>query len=354
MSQITKQEWGKTSQGELVHLYTLKNKNGASTSILTYGGMVVSLLVPDRSGKLVDVVIGFDDLEGYQKDVAYIGALVGRYANRIAKGKFTLNGKEYTLACNHHGTNHIHGGVHGFNSKVWKAEEKTTDQGPSLILTCFSKDGEENYPGNLNVKVVYTFTDQNALRIDYEATTDEDTIINLTNHAYFNFSGADNILDHVLTINASHYTPVNSDSIPLGTIASVNGTPLDFNTPTSLGARIEEDFEPLKIGHGYDINYVIRKDKPDELTQAAVVTHEGSGIKMLVQTTNPGIQLYTGNFLDVKKGKNGKSYGKYSSFCLETQHFPDSINHKEFPSTVLHPGEKYSHTTIYTFETFQK
>lgn len=345
-----RESFGKTRDGQDVEIYTLKNRRGAEARITTYGGAVVSLKMPDRHGKFDDVVLGFDDIEGYQKTTTYIGSLVGRYANRIAKGQFTLNGKQYTLATNN-GENHLHGGVRGFDKVVWKARPLATRGGSALELTYLSHDGEEGYPGNLNVRVVYTLTDANELKIDYSATTDKDTVINLTNHNYYNLAGqgSGDILGHVLTINASRFTPTDAGAIPTGELRPVKGTPFDFTRPTAIGARIEQDEEQLKLGKGYDHNFVIN-GRPGTLRLAARVSEPTTGRVMEAWTTEPGMQLYTGNYLDgTDTGKGGKSYKYRYGFCLETQHYPDSPNRPEFPSTVLRKGARFRSTTVYKF-----
>jgi len=345
-----RESFGKTGDGQAVDIYTLKNRRGAEARITTYGGAVVSLTMPDRAGKFDDVLLGFDDLEGYQKTTTYIGSLVGRYANRIAKGRFTLNGKEYTLATNN-GENHLHGGVRGFDKVVWKARPLPARGGQALELTYLSKDGEEGYPGNLTVRVVYTLTDANELKIDYYATTDKDTVVNLTNHNYYNLAGQGNgdILGHLLTINASRFTPTDAGAIPTGELRAVRGTPFDFTRPTSIGARIEQDEEQLKLGKGYDHNFVVN-GRAGVLRLAARVTEPTTGRVMETWTTEPGVQLYTGNYLDGSDvGKGGKPYRHRSGFCLETQHYPDSPNRPEFPSTVLRKGARFRSTTVYKF-----
>jgi aldose 1-epimerase len=348
MQRIQKQPFGKTADGQAVDLYTLTNANGLEAKIITYGGIVVSLKVPDRNGKLGDVVLGYDRLEGYLKDNAYLGCIVGRYANRIAKGRFTLNGRQYQLAQNN-GENHLHGGVGGFDKVVWKAKPVQSKDGPSLSLNYLSKDGEEGYPGNLSVTVVYTLTNKNELKIAYSATTDKDTIVNLTHHSYFNLAGSGSVLNHHLMINADRFTPVDQTLIPTGEIRSVKGTPMDFTAPAVIGARIEQQDEQLKFGRGYDHNWVLNKNG-DGLTLAARVYEPESGRVMEVYTTEPGLQFYSGNFLDSSiTGKSKQVYQKRFGFCLETQHFPDSPNKPEFPSTVLKPGQKYATTTVYRF-----
>jgi len=338
--------FGKLPSGETVELYTLKNAKGMEAAISTYGGVVVALKVPDRNGALGDVVLGFDTLDGYLKPEPYFGALIGRYGNRIGHAKFTLNGVEYRLAKND-GENSLHGGVRGFDKALWKAKPGVQ----SLELTYLSKDGEEGYPGNLSATVVYTLTDDNELKIDYTATTDKDTVLNLTNHTYFNLAGQGegDILAHQVTINAGRFTPVDSGLIPTGELRSVAGTPLDFRQPHAIGERIGSNDEQIVLGKGYDHNFVL--DRSGEgLALAAKVVEAKSGRVMEVLTTQPALQFYTGNFLDgTIHGKGGKVYGRRSAFCMETQHYPDSPNHPDFPSTVLRPGERYHQTTVYRF-----
>jgi aldose 1-epimerase len=346
---VKKQLFGKTKEGIAVDIYTLTNSKGVEAKIINYGAVVVSLKVPDRGGNFVDVVLGYDTLDGYLNDTAYLGVILGRFGNRIAKGKFSLNGTEYTLVKNN-GENHLHGGTKGFDKVVWRAKPVTNKNVASLELNYLSRDGEEGYPGNLSVKVIYTLTDDNELKIDYLATTDKDTIINLSNHSYFNLAGAGSgdILSHQLQINASQFTPTDSGSIPTGELRNVKGTPFDFSAPTAIGARIEDADEQLKFGNGYDHNFVFNKNA-NELKLAAKVSEPKSGRGLEVYTTEPGMQFYAGNFLTNIKGKNGKIYGKRHGFCLETQHFPDSPNRAEFPSVTLKPNQKYSQTTIYKF-----
>jgi len=350
-----KTSFGKAPGGEDVDLYTLTNKNGAEVAISTYGGVVVSLKVPDRHRKLGDVVLGFDSVDGYVGDKSYFGAIIGRYGNRIWHAQFTLDGKTYTLAKNN-GENTLHGGIKGFNKAVWTAREISAKDGQALELTYLSKDGEEGFPGNLHVRVVYTLTDANELKIEYFATTDKNTVVNLTNHSYFNLLGvglgSGDILGHVLMIEADKFTPVDSGLIPTGELRGVTGTPFDFRNPTAIGKRVDSDDEQIKLGKGYDHNFVLRRKMSDRISLAARVTEEASGRVLEVWTTEPGVQLYTGNFLDGSaQGKGGVPYAKRMAFCLETQHFPDSPNHPKFPSTELKPGERYHTTTIYKFST---
>lgn len=348
---LTSEPWGKTSAGEAVELYTLTNAKGAEARITTYGGILVSLKVPDRAGKLGDIVLGFDNLDGYlqQPPPPYFGALIGRYGNRIANGKFSLNGTEYTLAKND-GENHLHGGARGFDKRVWKAKEAS---GQSLELSYLSKDGEEGYPGNLSTTVIYTLTDNNEIKIDYAATTDKDTVVNLTNHSYFNLAGQGegDILSHQVTIYADKFTPVDKGLIPTGELRNVEGTPFDFRSSKAIGERIEANDEQLKLGRGYDHNWVLNRTGSG-MEPAAKVIEAKSGRVMEVITTEPGLQFYTGNFLDgTLHGKAGKVYSRRFAFCMETQHFPDSPNKPAFPSVVLKPGGHYQTTTIYRFST---
>ena len=345
---IEKQSFGMTSNGERVELYTLTNVNGLEARIMTYGGIVVSLKIPDRNGNLGDVVLGYDALDAYLKNNPYFGAIIGRYGNRIGKATFSLNRKSYALSKNN-GENMLHGGNKGFDKVVWKAREANTRNGVGLSLTYLSKDGEEGFPGNLAVTVVYTLTNTNALRIDYSATTDKTTVINLTHHSYFNLAGEGDILKHELMINAGRFTPVDSGLIPTGELRLVKGTPMDFTEPTAIGARIDQQDEQLRFGKGYDHNWVLNKS-PGALALAARVYEPGSGRVMEIRSTEPGIQFYSGNFLDGSiTGKGGRVYKLRNGFCLEPQHFPDSPNKPAFPSTVLRPGERYKTTTIFKF-----
>lgn len=346
------QNWGTTADGTPVHLWTVTNANGMIAKITDYGGIVTELHVPDRNGRLGDVVLGFKDIDGYLAGHPYFGAITGRYANRIAKGKFGLDGKSYQLAINN-GPNHLHGGVMGFDKRVWKGESVTSGAGPGVKFTRLSHDGEEGYPGNLTTTVTYTLTDRNELKIDYTATTDAATPVNLTNHSYFNLAGEGNgtILDHELTLFAEKYTPTDETLIPTGELAPVQGTPYDFTQPTKIGARIGQ--LPSYLGGGYDNNYVLTP-KPTRalLPMAARVYDPKSGRVMEVETDEPGIQFYTGNFLDGKQtGKSGVPYKQHYAFCLETQHYPDSPNQPSFPSTIVKPGETYRQTTVYRFST---
>ncbi len=346
---VTRENVG-TVDGRGVDLYTLTNVHGLEAKIMSYGGIVVSLRVPDRRGAFDDVVLGFDTLAAYLKSTPYFGALIGRYGNRIGKGRFTLNGVEYKLAINN-GENSLHGGVKGFDKVVWNARSRKTMNGPALELTYLSRDGEEGYPGNLSVKVIYTLTNHDELKIDYFATADKDTVVNLTHHSYFNLAGQGNgdILNHRLTIAANHFTPIDAGLIPTGEFRDVKGTPFDFMHATTIGARINQDDEQLKLGNGYDHNFVLN-GKTGQLQQVATVLEDTTGRMMEVWTTEPGMQFYTGNFLDgTLTGKGGKVYRRRFGFCLETQHYPDSPNKPNFPSTVLRKGQRYRSTTSYRF-----
>jgi aldose 1-epimerase len=349
-AQVTRESFGKTSDGQQVDLYTLRNTRGAEAKITNYGAIVTSLKVADRNGKFDDVVLGFNDFDSYLKNDPYFGAIVGRYGNRIAKGRFTLSGVEYKLATNN-GENHLHGGIKGFDKVVWIGRELKSAAGPAVVMTYLSKDGEEGYPGNLNVRVVYTLTNNNELKIDYTATTDKDTVTNITHHSYFNLAGEGNgdILNHLVTINANRFVPTDAGSIPTGELKSVAGTPFDFLKPMAIGARINQDDEQLKFGNGYDHTWVIN-GRPGVMRLAATASEATSGRVMQVWTTEPGVQFYTGNFLDGSKtGKAGKNYERRNGFCFETQHYPDSPNHPAFPTTTLKKGQTYKSTTIYRF-----
>lgn len=346
--EITSKPFGKTKDGTPVEIFTLRNAGGAEARITNYGGIVVSLKVPDRSGKLGDVVLGYDNLKDYIKANPYFGALIGRYGNRIAKGRFELDGKRYQLATND-GPNALHGGLKGFDKVVWTAKPLSTKNGPALELSYVSRDGEEGYPGNLAVKAVYTLTNSNELRIDFTATTDKPTIINLTHHSYFNLAGVGDILSHEVVIKADKFTPIDKTFIPTGELRPVAGTPFDFRKQTAIGSRIKNDDQQLKFGLGYDHNWVVR-DKPGRLALMAKVYDPASGRTMEVLSTEPGLQFYSGNFLDgTNVGKGGKIYRYRTGFCMEPQHFPDSPNKPKFPSVVLRPGQTYKNTIIYKF-----
>jgi aldose 1-epimerase len=347
---MKKESFGKTPQGAAVEAYTFRNAHGLEVRAITHGGIIISLRVPDKRGHLDDVALGFDSLQGYIENPPYFGAIIGRYGNRIAGAKFTLDGVSYTLAANN-GPNTLHGGLRGFNKVIWKAEPFQKAGSSGLIFTYTSKDGEEGYPGNLNVKVTYTLTDQDELTFDYEATTDKATPVNLTQHTYFNLAGEGHgdVLGHMMMLNADRFTPVDKTLIPLGELRSVKNTPLDFTQPTTIGARINDKDEQLGLGNGYDHTFVIRRNGAGpEL--AARVREPQSGRVMEVYTTEPGVQFYSGNFLDgTLTGKNGHVYKQRYGFCLETQHYPDSPNQPNFPSTILRPGQTYHSRTTYKF-----
>jgi aldose 1-epimerase len=341
---LKKELYGKVD-GKEVFQFNLTNENGMTVKLINYGGIVSHLLVPDKNGKTEDVVLGLDSLQNYLNDTPYFGAIVGRYGNRIAKGNFKLEGQGYTLPINN-GENHLHGGVKGFDKVVWDAEDFIFPETAGVILSYTSEDGEEGYPGNLNVKVTYTLSNKNELRINYEATTDKATIVNLTHHGYFNLKGQGNgdILDHQLQLMADRYVPVNQTMIPTGELKEVKGSSMDFTTPRSVGSRIKE------VEGGYDHTWVLNDFDGKKVRLVAKVIERKSGRVMEVYTDQPGIQFYTGNFLDGSlNGKGGNVYTKHSGFCLETQHYPDSPNQPEFPSVVLRPGEKYETETVYKF-----
>ncbi|HOK95167.1 MAG TPA: aldose epimerase family protein [Anaerohalosphaeraceae bacterium] len=349
---ITKADFGTTSDGKKVDIYTLTNTNGMEVKITNYGGTVVSLRVPDRSGKLDDIVLGFDNIKDYEQKSPYFGCIIGRYGNRIGKGQFTLDGVKYQLATND-GENHLHGGLKGFDKVVWEAQPIKNAKSVGLKLHYLSKDMEEGYPGNLDVTVTYTLTNKNELKIDYVATTDKATVCNLTNHSYFNLAGQGkgDILGHELMLNADNYTPVDKGLITTGQIVSVKGTPMDFTKPTRIGAGINADDQQIKYGGGYDHNWVLNK-KGSKMTLAARVYEPSTGRLMEIYTNEPGIQFYSGNFLDgTLTGKEGRVYKHRYAFCLETQHYPDSPNKAQFPSVVLRPGEVYKTSTVHKFST---
>ncbi len=346
---ITRGPFGLTPTGMAVDRYTLHNKHGMEASIATYGGIVTYLSAPDRHGHYADVVLGYDTLEGYLKNSPYFGALIGRYGNRIARGQFTLNGVKYALATND-GPNSLHGGLKGFDKVVWKATEaRVTLHGPTLTLTYLSRDGEEGYPGTLTVTAVYTLTNDNALKVDFTAITDKDTVVNLTHHSYFNLRGRGDVLDTVVQINAKEYTPVDSTLIPTGELRSVATTPFDFREPVTIGARIDVSEEQLKFAGGYDHNWVI--DKPEGVLGVMATAYEPETGRVLeVSSTEPGLQFYTGNFLDGSiTGKKDWVYARRDAFVMEPQHYPDSPNHPNFPSTALKPGQTYKNTIVYRF-----
>ncbi|MBT32751.1 MAG: galactose-1-epimerase [Thalassobius sp.] len=347
---IQKERFGLTKDNKQVDLYKLKARNGVEVSLINYGASIQRLLIPDKTGKFNDVVLGFDNLSDYETHKYFSGATVGRYANRIGYGKFSIGDTEYKLAINN-GKNHLHGGVVGFGKKSWDGDVIKEEHSATVVFSYFSEDGEENYPGNLDVKVSYTLTDDGDLQIDYYAKTDKDTYVNLTNHAYFNLKGAGNgdILEHELQLNAKAITPVNEDIVPTGEFLEVAGTPFDFTDPKLIGKDIEADHEQLRIGNGYDHNFVV--DKPiSESGFIARVVEPQTGRIMKIYGTHPGVQLYTANFLDPEPvGKKGITYIKRGAFCLETQHYPDSPNNSQFPSTLIKAGEEYKQQTLFKF-----
>jgi aldose 1-epimerase len=344
---IEKTSFGKTKDGTEIQLFTCKNSGGLVLKVMTYGATVVSMETPDKLGNVRNIQLGFPKLDGYLARHPYFGSTVGRYGNRIAGGKFTLDGKEFKLATNN-GPNHLHGGIKGFDAVVWKAEEVKTADAVGVKFSYTSKDGEEGYPGTLQVTATYTLTSANEMRIDYTATTDKPTVLNLTNHCYWNLGGAGSgkILEHQLTINADKYLPIDATSIPTGELADVKGTAMDFTTPHAIGERIEELKKPPHQTKGYDHCYVLRGQE-GKLALAAKAVDPASGRTMEIHTTEPGVQLYCGNFLD--GGEGGGGYGQHDAFCLETQHFPDSPNQPKFPSTVLKPGQTFKSTTVHKF-----
>ena len=348
--QVSRAPFGQLPDGRGVELFTLTNRHGIELRAMTYGAIITSIRTPDRDGTLADIVLGFDSLGGYLAGSPYFGAVVGRYANRIAAGRFTLDGITYRLARNN-GPNTLHGGVQGFDKVLWTAQPLQSDSTVGVVFQYVSRDREEGYPGTMYVQVTYTLTDGNELEIEYDATTDKATPINLSQHTYWNLHGDGHgtILDHVLTLNASAYTPVDSTLIPTGQIAPVDGTPFDFRQPTAIGARIEQTNEQLRFGRGYDHNWVL------DGSSAARLEDPTTGRRLDIRTSEPGIQFYSGNFLDgTLKGKNGQVYAHRTGLCLETQHFPDSPNHANFPSTILRPGERYQSRTTIGFSTVAK
>jgi aldose 1-epimerase len=347
---VQKRAYGSTADGKVVDEYTLTNANGVEAKIITYGSIIASLRVPARNGSLGDVVLGYSNLSDYETRNFYFGAAIGRYGNRIANAQFSLDGQTYKLAANN-GPNALHGGLKGFDKQVWSARVVEGDEA-AVELTYLSKDGEEGFPGNLSVTMTYTLTQDNGIRIDYEATTDKTTIVNLTNHSYFNLAGngAGAIYDHVLQLNADRFTPVDGTLIPTGELAPVAGTPLDFRAPQRIGNGIRSGHEQMALGRGYDHNWVLNRQNSTELEWAARVYEASSGRSMEVWTTEPAIQFYTGNFLDATMvGSSGGMYRQGDGFCLETQHYPDSPNKPDFPTTTLKPGETYHTTTVYKF-----
>jgi len=348
--QMETELFGVTPDGDSVYVYTLRNSKGIEARIITFGAVLQSLLVPDWWNARSDIVLGYETLEGYLDDRAYFGAIVGRYANRIARGRFTLESKPFTLTTND-GPNHLHGGLRGFDKVVWKVDEDASVAGRTLVLDYVSPDGEEGYPGTLSVRVIYTLTDDNSLRIDYGAQTDAPTIVNLSHHSYFNLAdgGRGTILDHELMINADQFTPVDATLIPTGELRSVDGTAMDFRRPKRIGESINNDDQQLRHAGGYDHNWVLRRPGGG-VSLAARLRERNTGRIMEVLTTEPGLQFYSGNFLDgTISGKRGIAYAHRNGLCLETQHFPDAPNHSAFPSTELYPGSTYSSTTVYRF-----
>jgi aldose 1-epimerase len=360
---VTHAPFGRTTDGQAIEIFTLTNTHGIEVKAMTYGCIITSLRVPDRNGKMADVVLGYNTLDGYLKGSPYFGAVVGRYGNRIAKGQFTLDGKTYKLATNN-GANHLHGGNKGFDKVVWHAAPETSANGVGVVFTRTSQDGEEGYPGNLQVTVTYTLTDNDALVVGYRAVADKATPVNLTQHSYFNLAADDgDILGHQLTIDADRYTPVDDTLIPTGELARVAGTPFDFRTSTAIGARINTNNPQLKNGNGYDHNWVLNAPGPGQdragttgvdgghvVRHAVRVVEPKTGRTLDISTSQPGVQFYSGNFLDGSiKGKGGRVYKNRSGFCLETQHYPDSPNHPNFPTTILKPGQEYVSETVFTF-----
>ncbi|KRP74746.1 aldose epimerase [Pseudomonas paralactis] len=348
--------FGKTNDGTAVEQYVLRNSHGMQATVITYGGVLQSLMVPDKNGKLDDVVLGFDDVQGYQGGTAFFGATIGRFGNRLAGGAFELDGKRYQVPLND-GPNSLHGGAQGFDKQVWHAEPVKDKDSVGVTLTYLSRDGEMGFPGNLKTEVTYRLNDKNELHIDYKATTDKPTVLNLTNHSYFNLAGAGNgdILKQVATLHASHYTPVNATLIPTGELAPVKGTPMDFLKPTPIGQHIKADHPQLKFAEpkqgGFDFNWAL--DTKGDVKQLAAQVHDPeSGRRLQLYTSEPGVQFYTSNFLDGSvKGKGGKTYQHWSGFTLETQHFPDAPNQPGFASTRLNPGQTYTQNTIFKFTT---
>ena len=351
VERIRVKSFGILDDGRNVQLFTLKNAQGTSVDIMDLGGVIVSLRTADATGNITDITTGFDHPQQYLSGSGYMGAIVGRYANRIANGRFSLDGKQYSLAKNN-GDNAIHGGLIGFDKKFWHTDTESENSEASLSLTLESKDGEEGYPGNLTAKVTYTLNDRDQLIIDYSATTDKVTVINLTQHAYFNLNGhgAGSVLDQEIMINADQYTPIDNESIPTGELASVEGTPLDFRTPKPIGVNINSSHEQIRFGSGFDHNFIISHPVEGELTLAASVLSPSTGRTLNVYTDQPGMQFYTGNFLNgTLIGKEGAVYARRNAFCLETQHYPDSPNKPNFPSTILRPGEQYATRTVFEF-----
>lgn len=349
---ISKMVYGETKDGEKVYCYTLENSKGMKAEIINFGAILTSLLVPDSEGKFDDIVLGYDTLEGYFENPAFLGSTIGRYANRIKNAAFELGGVEYALTKSE-GENQLHGGITGFHKVLWEVAAVNDKESPSIELTYLSKDGEEGYPGNLKVRVIYTVTENNELKIDYDAVSDKDTVINLTNHSYFNLAGhaSGSVLDHKVMINADRFTVIDSNSIPTGELRYVKGTPMDFTKPAKLSEGIHEDYEQLIVAKGYDHNWCLNANG-NLLEKSAEVTEENTGRIMEVYTTMPGVQLYSGNYLDGSIiGKDKTVYNKRNALCLETQFYPNSMNMTSFPSPVFGAGQQYKHTTIYKFLT---
>jgi aldose 1-epimerase len=347
---VTRAPWGATPGGDTVWQYTLVNRRGMTVRAITLGAIITNIVVPDRDKKLDDVVLGMTDVEGYLTKSPYFGAIAGRYANRIAHGRFTLDGRTYTLATNN-GPNHLHGGVVGFDKRIWTGRAVQNDSGVGVAFSLTSADGDQGYPGELRVTARYLLTDDDRIVVDYRAVTTKATVVNLTQHSYFNLAGAkrDDVLGHVLTMDADRYVPVDSTLIPTGRLASVDGTPFDFRTPTAIGARIDANDEQLRLGHGYDHSFVVRRSGPG-LVHAARLFEPITGRTLDVWTTEPAVQVYTSNFLDgTVTGKDGRKYPYRGAVCLETTHFPDTPNHPSFPSATLRPGEVFASRTIYAF-----
>ncbi len=347
---ITQDIFGKSRFGETVNRYTLSNSHGTRVAILNLGGIIQNLFTRDKQGKLADIVLGCNTVADYEQQRAYLGAIAGRYANRINNGRLTINGKDYLLARNN-GKHHLHGGDKGFNSCLWSAETKQQPNSITVTLTYFSEEGEEGYPGNLKLQVSYTLNESNELHMDYQATTDATTVVNLTNHSYFNLRGYGSCLDHQLQLRADYYLPTDETAIPTGELVPVEGTPMDFRITKSLGQDIDKADQQLIQAKGYDHCWILSQgdERPTDPKLFAIVCESEYGRKMEVFTTHPGVQLYTGNYLDGTPSKSGQCYRNREGFCLETQYFPDSPNHPHFPSTLLHPGETYSQQTIFRF-----
>lgn len=349
MHAVKKEAFGATREGQRIELFTMTNSVGMEIRAMSLGGIIISLRVPDKNGKLDDVVLGFDNLDSYFENKPYFGAIIGRYANRIANGKFTIDGHQYSIPQNDP-PNALHGGTKGFNQVLWSAQPFENARGVGVTFTYLSKDGEEGFPGNLNTKVTYSLSDRNELSVEYLATTDKATVVNLTQHSYFNLAGEGNgdILKHEVMINADRFTPVDQHLIPTGELRPVKGTPMDFRKATAVGARLNDPYEQLSLGRGYDHTFVLNGGR-NRMKLAARVYETTSGRVLEVSTTEPGIQFYSGNFLNQVAGKHGHLYNQRDGLCLETQHFPDSPNHPSFPSSILKPGQTYRSKTVFRF-----